>query len=299
MKAVQFDRFGGPEVLQVVEVDEPHAGPDEIRVAVHACGINALDWKLREGMMGGDLPQRVGIEISGVVDEVGDGVTGVSPGESVFGPAAAGAADFAVISDFARMPASLDFASAAALPVAFETAVRGLDLLGVQKGETLLINGGAGGVGVTAIQLALARGARVLVTASESNHERLRALGAKPTTYGGGLEDRVRELATEGIDRVYDMGPGGALPALVAIAGDPQHVLPISDFEGAETAGVKTTGGPDTVRRWDLLNHAAKLVDRGELTVPVQQSFPLEDVADAQRISQAGHVTGKLILTVR
>ncbi len=299
MRAVQFSEFGGPEVLEIVEIDEPHAGPNEIRVAVRACGVNPLDWKLREGMMGGELPQRMGMEVAGVVDEVGDGVSTVALGDRVFGPAAVGAAEFAVISEFAKMPAALDFAGAAAVPAAVETAVRGLELLGVQEGQTLLINGGAGSVGVATIQFALARGARVLVTASESNHQRLRALGAEPTTYGDGLENRVRELAPDGVDRVFDMGPGGALPALVAIAGDPQHVLTISDFAGAEAAGVTATGGPETVRRWDVLEHAAALIDSGELTVPVQQSFPLEDVAEAERISQAGHLTGKLILLVQ
>ena len=297
MRAVQFSRFGGPDVLEIVEVDEPHAGPGEIRVAVGACGVNPVDWKTREGVMGGDLPQGMGLEIAGVVDEVGAGVDTVAVGDRVFGPATAGAAEFAVMSIFAKAPRTLDHAGAAALPVAVETAILGLELLGIREGQSLLINGGAGAVGVATIQFARARGARVLVTASESNHERLRALGAEPTTYGDGLQDRVRTIAPDGVDRVYDMGPGGALPALIAIAGDAQHVLTISDFAGAEATGVRTAGGPDG-RRWDVLDDAAALVDRGELTVPVQRTFPLDDVAEAERISQAGHLSGKLVLLV-
>jgi NADPH:quinone reductase-like Zn-dependent oxidoreductase len=301
MRAVQFSEFGGPEVLQIVEIPEPHAGPRQIRVVVNACGVNPIDWKVREGLMGGELPRRIGIEVAGVVDEAGDEVTDVTPGDEVFGPATGGAADFAVLSHWAHIPATLDFAGAAALPVAVETAVRGLDELGVAAGETLLINGGAGAVGTVATQLAVERGARVIVTAGERNAERLRSYGAEVTAYGEGLEERVRALGggrDRVVDRVFDMGPGGALPALVAIAGDPQRVLTITDFAGAADAGVKSTGGAGGVRRWDALDHAATLVEQGKLSLPVQQTFPLEQVADAQRLSQEGHLSGKLVLLV-
>jgi NADPH:quinone reductase-like Zn-dependent oxidoreductase len=299
MKAVQFSEFGGPEVLQVVEVDEPHAGPDEIRVVVRACGVNPMDWKIRQGFMGGDLPQGMGLEVSGVVDEVGDNVTDVTAGDEVFGPTSNGAADFAVLSNYAHVPATLDFAGAAALPVAVETAVRGLDLLGVESGQTLLINGAAGAVGTATIQFAVARGATVIATASESNHDRLREYGAQPTTYGEGLSDRVAQLASDGVDRVYDMGPGGALPELIAIAGgDPTHVLTITDFEGAPAAGVLLTGGPGSVRRWNALDHAATLVEQGTFVLPVQQTFALDQVSEAERLSQDGHLSGKLVLLV-
>jgi NADPH:quinone reductase-like Zn-dependent oxidoreductase len=301
MRAVQFSEFGGPEVLQIVEVPEPHPGPSEIRVVVSACGVNPVDWKIREGYMGGDLPRSVGLEVAGVVDEVGDEVTDVTAGDEVFGPTSGGAADFAILSHWAHVPGTLDFVGAAALPVAVETAVRGLDLLEVTGGQTLLINGGAGAVGTAAIQLAVDRGARVIVTASERNAERLRSYGAEVTSYGEGLSDRVRELTGErdpAVDRVFDMGPGGTLPELVALAGDAEHVLTISDFAGAAEAGVKTSGGADAVQRWDALDHAATLVEQGTLTLPVQQTFPLEQVAEAQRLSQDGHVSGKLVLTV-
>ncbi|HLI58218.1 MAG TPA: NADP-dependent oxidoreductase [Solirubrobacteraceae bacterium] len=299
MRAVQFSEFGGPEVLQVVELPEPHPEPSQIRVVVNACGVNPVDWKIREGMMGGELPRRIGSEVAGVVDEVGDDVTDVTAGDRVFGPTSGGAADFAILSHWAHVPATLDDAGAAALPVAVETAVRGLDLLGVAAGETLLINGGAGAVGTVATQLAVDRGARVIATASERNAERLRAYGAEVTPYGDGLAERVQALAPDGVDRVFDMGPGGALPELVAIAaGDPERVLTISDFAGAAETGVRASGGADSVRRWDALDHAATLVEQGRLSLPVERTFPLEDVAEAQRVSQAGHVSGKLVLIV-
>jgi NADPH:quinone reductase-like Zn-dependent oxidoreductase len=301
MRAVQFSEFGGPEVLQIVEVPEPQAGPRQIRVVVNACGVNPIDWKIRQGFMGGELPKGMGLEVSGVVDQVGDEVTDVTAGDRVFGPAANGAADFAVLSNWAQIPAALDFAGAAALPVAVETAVRGLDLLEVGAGQTVLINGGAGAVGTVAVQIAVDRGARVIVTASERNAERLRGYGAEVTGYGDGLADRVRALADGRepvVDRVFDMGPGGALAQLVEIAGDPQHVLTISDMQGAASAGVLTSGGPTSVRRWDALDHAATLVQQGKLTLPVQQTFELEQVGEAERLSQEGHLSGKLVLIV-
>ncbi len=298
MRAVQFSEFGGPEVLQIVEAPEPHAGPREIRVVVSACGVNPIDWKIRQGFMGGELPMRMGLEVAGVVDEVGDEVTDVTAGDRVFGPTSGGAADFAVLANWAHVPATLEFAEAAALPVAVETAVRSLDLLEVAAGQTLLINGGAGAVGTVAAQLAVDRGARVIVTASERNGERLRGYGAEVTGYGDGLVDRIRALAPDGVDRVLDMGPGGALGELVEIAGDPQHVLTISDMQAAGGAGVKTSGGPTSVRRWDALDHAATLIEQGKLTLPVQRTFELEQVGDAERLSQEGHLSGKVVLLV-
>lgn len=298
MRAVQFSEFGGPEVLRIVEAPEPHPGPREIRIVVNACGVNPADWKIREGYMGGRLPRGVGLEAAGVADEVGEEVTDVTAGDEVFGPATDGAADFAVLPHWAHIPAALDFVGAAALPVAVETAARGFDELGLAAGETLLINGGAGAVGTVAIQLAVERGVRVIATASERNAERLRGYGAEVTAYGDGLAVRVRELTGGGVDRVFDMGPGGALAELVEIAGDPERVLTISDFAGAADAGVRTSGGGEGPRRWDALDHAATLVEAGKLTLPVQQTFPLEQVADAQRLSQQGHLSGKLVLIV-
>ena len=187
MKAVQFSEFGGPEVLEVVEVPDPQPAPGQIRVKAHAAGINPIDWKMRRGgPMAGELPQRTGREAAGIVDELGEGVDDVAVGDRVFGFAAGGGgvAGLVLLSDYAPIPPSLDFAQAAALPVAIETAVRGLDLLGVGDGTTVLIDGAAGGVGSAAVQFAVARGARVIGTASERNHEYLRSLGAEPTTYG-------------------------------------------------------------------------------------------------------------------
>ncbi|MGZ4252428.1 MAG: NADP-dependent oxidoreductase [Solirubrobacteraceae bacterium] len=300
MKAVQFSRFGGPEVLELVELPDPHPAAGQVRIAVRAAGINPIDWKVRSGAMGGDLPQTTGREVAGVVDDVGEGVTDAKPGDEVFGFAAGGgaAAELALSSEYAPIPPSLDFAGAAALPVAVETSVRTLDVLGVGPDTTVLINGAAGGVGSAAVQIARARGARVIGTASEHNHDYLRSLGAEPTTYGEGLEQRVRELAPDGVDAALDAAGGGALPALVALTGSPDRVVTIADFLGAQETGVEFSGGMGTGRALHALSEIGELIEARKFSLPVAQTFPLEQIAEAHELSQRGHVRGKLVLLV-
>jgi NADPH:quinone reductase-like Zn-dependent oxidoreductase len=218
----------------------------------------------------------------------------------VFGFAASGggAAELALSGDYAPIPPSLDFAGAAGLPVAVETAVRTLDLLGVGEGTTLVVNGAAGAVGSAAVQIAVDRGARVIGTASPGNHDYLRSLGAEPTTYGNGLVERVRGLAPEGVDAALDAAGGGALPALVEVAGDPQHVVTVADYAGAEATGARFSGGLGTVRAVHALKDIGELIETGRFTMPVAQTFPLEQIAKAHRLSEAGHVRGKLVLLV-
>jgi NADPH:quinone reductase-like Zn-dependent oxidoreductase len=300
MKGIQFSRFGGPEVLELVELPDPEPGPGQIRVAVRAAGVNPIDWKVRSGAMGGDLPKRTGQEVAGVVDRLGDGVTGVAVGDAVFGGAAGGggAAELALLENYAPVPPSLDFAGAAALPVAVETAVRTLDALGVGEGQTIVINGASGSVGIAAVQFARARGARVIGTASQANQEYLREFGAEPTTYGDGLVERVRRLASDGVDRALDAAGGGALPALVELTGSPDRVVTIADYQGAEQTGVPFSGGTGPERAWHALAEASELIEAGRFRLPVAQTFPLADIAEAHRISETGHPRGKLVLIV-
>jgi NADPH:quinone reductase-like Zn-dependent oxidoreductase len=145
-----------------------------------------------------------------------------------------------------------------------------------------------------AVQLAIARGARVIGTAGEANHDFLRSLGAEPTTYGPGLEERVRALAPDGVDLAFDTAGRGDLPQLIALAGDPARVATIADF-GAAALGVKVTGGGDA-RAAEALDEAAQLVDAGHLQVTIAQAFPFADAAEAHRASEGGHVRGKLVL---
>ena len=301
MKAACFREFGGPEVLEIVDVPDPHPGPGEIRVGVRAAGVNPSDWKARKGEMGGELPQTTGREVAGVVDEVGAGVTDVSIGDRVFGfsggSAGSGAAELAVVSDYAPIPPSLDFAEAAGLPVALETATRSLDTLGVTAGRTLLVNGAAGGIGSTAVQLAVARGARVIGTASAGNHDYLRSLGAEPVSYGEGLIDRVRVLAPTGVDLALDIAGSGVLPDLIELAGGPEHVVTLADFAGAREYGVTFSSG-DAGRALHAIADIGELIEAGRFSLPVTQTFPLAKIADAHRVSEDGHVRGKLVLLV-
>jgi len=301
MKAVQFADYGGPEVLRPVQVPEPHAGPGQIRVAVRAVGVNPMDWKLRSGamrqLMPLALPAIPGSDVAGVVDEIGAGVTGVDVGDQVFGFATAdGYAEYALLEHFAVKPPTMSWEEAAGLPVAAETAVRGLDLLGVREGDVLLINGASGGVGLSAAQLARARGATVLGTASPANHDFLRSLGVLPTSYGPGLVDRVREISPDGVDEALDTAGKGALPDLIEITGTPDRVLTISDPD-ARRHGVRMTSGAEG-RSYQALDEVARLFEEGTFQLPVARTFDLDQAAEAQEISQGGHVRGKLVLRV-
>ena len=300
MKAIQYSEFGGPDVLRVVELAEPEPGPGQVRVAVRATGVNPIDWKMRSGAMGGELPQRTGREVAGVVDRLGPQVDDVAVGDAVFGFAAdgGGAAELVVLADYAPVPPSLGFAEAAGLPVAVETAVRTLDLVNVGAGTTLLVNGAAGAVGSAAVQIARARDARVIGTASPGNHEYLRSLGAEATTYGDGLVQRVRDLTPAGVDAALDAAGGGALPALVELTGDPERVVTIADYPGAQQTGARFTGGPGTERAVHALREIGALIESGRFSLPVAQTFALEDIGEAHRLSETGHVRGKLVLLV-
>jgi NADPH:quinone reductase-like Zn-dependent oxidoreductase len=234
--------------------------------------------------------------VAGVVDEVGEGVADVAVGDEVFGFAVSGgAAQHAVLEHYAAKPAAASWVEAAGWPLAVETALRSLNLLGVTSGQTILVNGAAGGVGSAAVQFARARGARVIGTASHTNHEYLRMLGAEPTAYGAGLVDRVRELAPDGVDLALDAAGAGALPDLIKITGSPDNVVTIADFSAGEH-GVRLTPGPEG-RAWEALDQAAELYEAGQLTLPVE-TLALEQAPEAHRVSEAGHVRGKLVLTV-
>jgi NADPH:quinone reductase-like Zn-dependent oxidoreductase len=299
MKAVRFSQFGGPEVLEIVDLPDPHPGPGEVRIAVRAAGVNPSDWKKREGLMDGELPQTLGHEAAGVVDELGEGVTDVAVGDRVFGFSTEGAAqaELAVLSYFAPIPLSLDFPGAAALPAAIETATRALDQLGVGSGSTLLINGASGSVGSAAVQLAVARGARVIGTASPANHDYLRSLGAEPVAYGEGLAGRVRALAPGGADVALDVAGSGVLPELIELAGGAGHVVTVADFAGAREHGVRFSSG-DAGRALHALREIGGLIESGRFALPVARTFPLADVAEAHRVSEHGRVRGKLVLLV-
>ncbi len=301
MRAAQFSQFGGPEVLEIVELPEPHPGPGQIRIVVHAAGINATEWKLRKGVLnfGSGLPQTTGRDVAGVVDQVGAGVTDVAVSDRVFGVSddGAGAAELALLTYWAPIPSSLGFVDAAGLPVALETATRSLDELGVDPGTTLLINGAAGGIGSTAVQLAVARGARVIGTARAANHDYLRLLGAEPVTYGDGMAERVRALAPDGVGAALDVAGSGVLPELIDLAGDPQNVVTLADFNGATQHGVRFSNGFHG-HAFHALHDIEALIEAGRFWLPVDRTYPLHKISEAHRVSEHGHVRGRLVLII-
>ena len=307
MNALRFHEYGEPaDVLRMEQVEVRDPGPERIRVKVYACGLNPADWALCRGLFPGTLPRGVGLEVSGTVDAVGEGVTDVAIGDLVLGAAdyaaghGAGAADFTIMNHWARIPAGLDPIRAAALPMAIETANRSIDGLGVTAEHTLLVNGAGTTIGFAAVQIGLARGARVYATAGETYAERLREFGATVTSYGDGLAERVAALAGGPVDRILDTAPpNGVLPDLVRIAGgDPRRVLTISDAAGASGLGVRTSFDADQPRRlyYELLGEYAQRAADGKFTVPIARTFPLADWRTALEISLSRQARGKLVL---
>ncbi|WP_336156968.1 NADP-dependent oxidoreductase [Amycolatopsis sp. VC5-11] len=297
MKAVQFSQYGPPSVVHVADVAEPHAGPGEIRISVRASGFSAGETIIRSGAredtMPVTFPFRTGYDAAGVVDEVGDGVTGIAPGEHVFGMTDAnrrGAnAEYAVLVHWAAKPDAWSWAEAGGAAGAIETATRVLDQL---PGGKILVNGAAGGVGTVAVQLAIARGATVIGTASPRNHDFLRSLGAEATTYGPGLVDRVGS-----VDAVFDCA-GGALPDLIEIAGDPARVVTITDTT-APQHGVHFSHGAALPGADPLAVHglapAVEIAEGGQLRIPVAATFPLSEAAAAHELSESRHARGKIV----
>lgn len=300
MKAIQFIQFGGTEELHLADVDMPQPGPGQIRVRVRAAGVNALDGKIRSGSMNAafptTLPSTPGFEVAGVVDAIGEDAGDVAVGDEVFGWSDTGSyAHFALATTVAVKPAGLDWHRAVSLPVASATSDRVLDLLEVTAGETVLLHGASGAVGTIAIQLATARGARVIATAGAANQEYLTSLGAVATVYGDGLVERVRVLAPDGVDAVFDLAGKGALEDSITLRGGTERIVTIADFH-AEQLGITFASGA-TPRSSARLAELARLAADGTLITTVT-TFPLEEAAAAQQAADAGHARGKLALTV-
>jgi NADPH:quinone reductase-like Zn-dependent oxidoreductase len=308
MRALQFSSYGPPGVLEVAQVPRPQAGPGQLRVAVRASGVTPADTYFRAGRFRDwiplPLPLVLGIDAAGVVDEIGAGVTGVQLGDEVFGTVdydrLGGAnAEYAVLAAWAPKPAAWSWEQAGGAAGNIETATRVLDRLGVKDGSTLLVEGAAGGVGTTAVQLARARGATVLGTASAPNHEFLAALGAVPVSYGPGLAERAGLLAPGGVDVVLDCAGSGSLPDLISLVAGPGQVVSIADLS-APGYGVhlsRSAGPGADPPATGGLAVAAALADRGQFTVPVAAVYPLEQAPAAHELSESRHARGKIILT--
>ncbi|TWP36974.1 NADP-dependent oxidoreductase [Leekyejoonella antrihumi] len=305
MKAITYSRFGNPEVLELREVSEPKVGPGEIQIRVHSTSVNPVDWKIVAGgldpLMNVDLPAVPGWDVAGVVERVGLDTTEFAVGDQVIAYARKDWVQGGTYAELvtapartaAHKPAALDWAQAGALPLAGLTAYQTLTRLGTREGETVLVHAAAGGVGCLAVQIACSLGARVIGTASERNHDFLRELGAEPVTYGDGLAGRVREHAPDGVDVVVDY-VGGVLEDTLAVLAEGGRHASIADGSVTERGGHYMWVRPDTAD----LQALAELADKGRLTVPIDQTFELEQAADAFRASMEGHIRGKIAIHV-
>ena len=307
MYAVQFDRFGPPEVLTTAgSLPAPRPGPDEVRIRVRAAGVAPVDLSLRAGRSPSSerisLPHIPGVDAAGVIDELGANVTGFEIGDAVFGAVSiarlgGASAQFAVLAFWAHKPPSMPWAQAGAAGTSIETATRALDALDLRVGSTLLIDGAAGGVGSVAVQLAIARGARVVGTGRRESQAFIAALGATPVPFGPGLPERVRALGIEQIDLALDVAGADALPELIALTGTAAAVLTIADFTGPKQ-GVRLSigelGGQPDGRHG--LAQATTLFEEGRFRIPVQHEFPMAQAAEAHAAAARGPRQGKIAL---
>jgi NADPH:quinone reductase-like Zn-dependent oxidoreductase len=318
-KAVRFSRYGGPDVLEVVDVDRPEPGPGEVVVAVEAAATNPGEIGIREGAFADVWPARFpegqGNDYAGVVHAVGSGVgpggncavgpgagsgvTGFRPGDEVMGfqPRAAQAEFVLARPDrLARKPHGLPWEQAAVIPGVGSTAYAEVEAIGLSEADTVVVSAGAGGVGSVAVQLARLRGATVLATGSRSSFAFLESLGAIPVEYGDGLADRVRRAAPRPVTAYLDHFGRGNVAAALELGVVPSRINTLADGAAVARHGVRSVGQAeaDTPEVWAAL---AELAARGDITFPVQAVYPLDQVRAAYTELGERHTRGKIVLT--
>jgi NADPH:quinone reductase-like Zn-dependent oxidoreductase len=304
-RAVLLESWGGPEVLALGQVPAPQAGAGRLRVRVRAAGLNPMDWFMTSDedtavRFGLTLPCGFGTDYAGVVDQVGDGVTGFAVGDRVFGGALSRAvADYVVVDaegtvaaggDVHHTPDGVDDRTAATLAIAGSTAIAALAIVNPGPGDTLLVGGAAGGVGVFAVQLARIAGARVIGTGSVSSGDALRALGVEPVAYGDGLVERVRVLAPAGVTAAIDLHGTETVVAARELGVRDERITTIAaQFDGITPAN-GANAGPGAVEE------VARLVASGKLRVPIAASFPIDRIRAAVELQAGRHVHGKVVI---
>jgi NADPH:quinone reductase-like Zn-dependent oxidoreductase len=304
-RAVQLESFGGPDVLNLREVPPPQAGAGQIRVRVTAAGLNPMDWFMTSDpetaqRFGLSLPSGFGTDYAGVVDQAGDGVTEFATGDRVFGGALSRAvADYLVIDiagtiaaggDAHDTPDAVDDRTAATLAIAGCTAAAALAVVKPGPGDTLLIGGAGGGVGVFAVQLARLAGARVIGTGSATSADALRALGAEPVSYGDGLVDRLRALAPAGVTAAVDLYGTETAQAARQLGVPDERITTIA----AQVDGITPANGADAAP--GAIEEIARLVAAGRLRVPIAATFPVEQIRAAVELQAGRHVHGKVVI---
>jgi NADPH:quinone reductase-like Zn-dependent oxidoreductase len=302
-RAVQFDHYGGTDVLKVVDVPRPTPGHGEVLVRVKAAGINPGEAKIREGMLHSrwpaTFPSGQGSDLAGVVEELGDAVERIAVGDEVLGftDNRASHAEYAVTSaeHLTDRPPAVPWDAAGALFVAGSTAYACVRAVSLSDGDTVVVAGAAGGVGSLAVQLARKAGARVIGLAGERNHHWLSGLGVVPVAYGEGVEGRIREASDGKPDAFIDAFGGDYVDVALRLGVRPQRVNTIVNFEAPETHGVNAEGSA-TAANADVLAELARLVAEGRLEVPIARGYALEEVQEAFRELERNHTRGKIVL---
>jgi len=300
-----YDAYGSDDVLTLRELPDPNVGPGEVRIRVRRAGVNPVDWKVMSGgldrLMVAVFPIVPGWDVAGTVEtvgidtpefEVGDEVVAYARKDFVHGGTFAELVTVGV-RGVARKSAALSWDEAGGLPLTGLSALQTLDRLRASASDTVLVHGGAGGVGSLAIQIAKARGSRVIATASPANHEFLADLGATPVAYGDGVVERIREVAPDGVDVVADF-VGGVRDVTMAVLAEGGRHASIADPTVLETGGSWFWARPSA----EDLSELGRIADAGQLRVPVADVMPLEELPAAFARSREGHVRGKLIIAV-
>ena len=300
MKAVRFERYGDIEVLHVADVPVPEPAQRQVLVKVKAASINPGEAKIREGVFHkvwpASFPSGEGSDLAGIVTQVGIGVEGVTVGDEVIGftDRRASHAEYVVVDaqNLTRKPANVSWEVAGSLAVAGSTAYASVRAVSLKQGDTVAVPGAAGGVGSITVQLARRSGAEVIGIAGQANHDWLTAHGVKPVTYGDGLANRLREAA---IDAFIDTYGHGYVKIAIELGVAPDRINTIIDFAAAKQYGVKTEGSQAALNA-AVLAELARLIDAGELEVPIAATFPLGDVRAAFQLLERGHTRGKIVL---
>ena len=303
MRAVRFDEYGGVDVLQVREVEDPVPGVGEVLVAVRAAGINPGETAIREGRLHerwpASFPSGEGTDLAGVVGAVGAGASAFAVGDEVLGwtEQRASHAELVVVPDdqLTAKPAAVPWEVAGSLFVAGMAAYASVQAVAPQAGETVVVSAAAGGVGSVAVQLARRTGAAVIGLAGERNHDWLRGHDIVPVRYGEGQADRIREAAGGSIDAFIDTFGGGYVDLAIGLGVAPQRINTIADFEAVQRLGVHGQG-THAIATAPLLAELAALVAEGSLEIPIARTFPLEDVREAYRELAERHSRGKIVL---
>jgi NADPH2:quinone reductase len=302
-RAVQFDEYGGLDVLQVREVEVREPGKEEVVVEVKAAGINPGEASIRKGLLDDRFPSTFpsgeGSDLAGVVKEVGIDVTGFAPGDEVLGWSwdRSSQAELCVVpaDQLISKPTDLSWEAAGSLYVVGVTAFAAVRAVDISDGDTVVVSAAAGGVGTITVQLLKVKGAEVVGLASESHHDWLRAKGVTPVTYGEGVLERILEATPQGIDAFIDLYGPEYVELAVELDVPPEKIETITAFEKAQEVGAKMEGSGDATSP-EILGEMAELVAAGKIEVPIAATYPLDEVREAFEQLEDRHTLGKIVL---